>query len=56
MKENYPNSQVFVLYRDIRVGSDEEPFYWKARENVNYIRFNEYPEVDITNGKINVSS
>ncbi|MFX1327120.1 MAG: hydrogenase iron-sulfur subunit [Promethearchaeota archaeon] len=54
VKENYPNSQVFVLYRDIRVGTDEELFYWKARENVNYIRFNDYPEVDITNGKISV--
>ncbi len=54
VKENYPNSQIFVLYRDIRVGTDEEQFYWKARENVNYIRFKEYPEVDITNGKIDV--
>ncbi|MFX0104829.1 MAG: FAD-dependent oxidoreductase [Candidatus Hodarchaeota archaeon] len=54
VKENYPNSQVFVLYRDIRVGTDEEPFYWKARENINYIRFNDYPEVDLINGKISV--
>ncbi len=54
VKETYPNSQVFVLYRDIRVGTDEEQFYWKARENVNYIRFNDYPEVDIINGKIEV--
>ena len=54
VKETYPNSQIFVLYRDIRVGTDEEQFYWKARENVNYIRFNDYPDVNITNGKINV--
>ena len=54
VKENYPNSNVYVLYRDIRVGTDEEPYYWKAREDVNYIRFNDYPEVDIANGKINV--
>jgi heterodisulfide reductase subunit A len=54
VKENYPKSNIYVLYRDIRVGTDEEQFYWKAREKVNYLRFNEYPEVDITNGKINV--
>jgi heterodisulfide reductase subunit A len=54
VKENYPKTNIYVLYRDIRVGTDEEQFYWKAREKVNYLRFNEYPEVDITNGKINV--
>ncbi len=54
VKENYPNSQIYVLYRDIRVGTDEEQYYWKARENINYIRFNDYPEVDLVNGKINV--
>ncbi|MBD3200074.1 MAG: FAD-dependent oxidoreductase [Candidatus Lokiarchaeota archaeon] len=54
VKENYPNSDIYVLYRDIRVGTDEEPFYWKARENVNYIRFNDYPEVEMENGVINV--
>jgi len=55
VKENYPNSQIYVLYRDIRVGTDEEQFYWKARENINYIRFNDYPEVNLINGKINVN-
>ncbi|MEJ2250279.1 MAG: hydrogenase iron-sulfur subunit [Candidatus Lokiarchaeota archaeon] len=54
VKENYPKSQIYVLYRDIRVGTDEEQFYWKARENINYIRFNDYPEVDLENGKIGV--
>ncbi|MFX0187386.1 MAG: FAD-dependent oxidoreductase [Candidatus Hodarchaeota archaeon] len=54
VRENYPTSNVYVLYRDIRVGTDEEPYYWQARENINYIRFNEYPEVELTNGKINV--
>jgi heterodisulfide reductase subunit A len=52
VKENYPKSNIYVLYRDIRVGTDEEPYYWKARENVNYIRFNEYPEVELRNGKL----
>ena len=54
VKENYPKSKIYVLYRDIRVGTDEEQYYWKARENINYIRFNEYPEVDIKNGKLSV--
>ncbi|MFX1236182.1 MAG: hydrogenase iron-sulfur subunit [Promethearchaeota archaeon] len=54
VKENYPNSDIYVLYRDIRVGTDEEPYYWKAREKINYIRFNEYPIVEKNNGKLNV--
>ncbi|TET81063.1 MAG: FAD-dependent oxidoreductase [Candidatus Heimdallarchaeota archaeon] len=54
VRETYPNSSIYVLYRDIRVGTDEELFYWKARENVNYIRFNDYPTVDVNNGKLNV--
>ena len=55
VKENYPNSKIFVLYRDIRVGTEEEQYYWKARENINYIRFNEYPVVKEVNGKIEVN-
>jgi heterodisulfide reductase subunit A len=54
VKETYPNSNIYVLYRDIRVGTAEELYYWKAREYINYIRFNDYPEVDLANGKINV--
>jgi heterodisulfide reductase subunit A len=54
VKENYPKSNIYVLYRDIRVGTDEEPYYWKARENINYIRFNEYPEVEVKNNKLMV--
>jgi len=55
VKENYPNSNIYVLYRDIRVGTDEEPYYWKARENVNYIRFNDYPTLDDSNGKLSIN-
>ncbi|MHA1985655.1 MAG: FAD-dependent oxidoreductase [Promethearchaeota archaeon] len=55
VRETYPNSIIYVLYRDIRVGTDEEPYYWKARENINYIRFNEYPTVDPINGKLKVN-
>lgn len=53
-KEKYPNSKLYTLYRDIRVGTEEEQYYWKAREMAIYIRFNKYPEVDITNGKVDV--
>ncbi len=54
VKENYPKSNIYVLYRDIRVGTDEEVYYWKAREKINYIRFTEYPIVEQKNGKLNV--
>jgi len=54
VKETYPNSQIYVLYRDIRVGTDEEQYYWKARENINYIRFTEYPQVEIKDDKLMV--
>jgi heterodisulfide reductase subunit A len=54
VKENYPNSNIYVLYRDIRVGTDEEQFYWEAREDINYIRFNEYPDAEFTSDNINV--
>ncbi|MFX1409522.1 MAG: hydrogenase iron-sulfur subunit [Promethearchaeota archaeon] len=55
VKENYPNTNIYVLYRDIRVGTYEEPYYWKARENINYIRFNEYPTVNVENGNLQVN-
>ena len=55
VKETYPNSNIYVLYRDIRVGTDEEPYYWKARENVNYIRFNEYPTVETVDDMLKVN-
>jgi heterodisulfide reductase subunit A len=55
VKENYPNSDIYVMYRDIRIGTDEEQYYWDARENINYIRFDEYPQVELSNGKLNVT-
>jgi len=54
VKENYPNSNIFVLYRDIRIGTEEEQYYWKARENINYLRFSEYPELDFNDDNITV--
>jgi len=55
IKEKYSNSNVIIMYRDIRVGTDEEQYYWKTREKVGFIRFIEYPEVEITNGKVKVT-
>ncbi len=55
VKEKYPNSNIYVLYRDIRVGGDEEQYYWAARENINYLRFNDYPEVIVKNGRLSVT-
>ncbi len=52
VKDNYPDSNVSVMFRDIRVGTDEEQYYWKAREKVAYMRFTEYPEIDLTDGKV----
>jgi heterodisulfide reductase subunit A len=41
VKEEYPNSQVFILYRDIRVTFEEELYYKKAREQgINFIQYN----------------
>jgi heterodisulfide reductase subunit A len=41
VKDRYPNSQVFILYRDIRVFYDEEIQYRKARERgINFIQYN----------------
>ena len=40
VKKLYPNSQVFILYRDIRVSYEEEIEYRKAREKgINFIQY-----------------
>lgn len=48
LKQLYPTANVWVLYRDIRVGDLEEQFYWKAREDINYLRWTEQPVVEQT--------
>jgi heterodisulfide reductase subunit A len=55
IKEQYPNSNIFVMYRDIRVSFDEEIYYWKAKEFINYIRYTEYPSTEIKDDGIYVS-
>ncbi|GAB4305381.1 MAG: hypothetical protein Kow0069_01060 [Promethearchaeota archaeon] len=54
IKEEFPDANIFVLYRDIRVGDVEEQFYWKARKNVNYIRWTEAPALKIDGDKVDV--
>jgi len=40
VKKQYPNSQIFILYRDIRVSYIEEIEYRKARESgINFIQY-----------------
>ncbi len=40
VKEQYSNSQIFILYRDLRVFYDEEIEYRKAREKgINFIQY-----------------
>ncbi|MBD3350879.1 MAG: hydrogenase iron-sulfur subunit, partial [Candidatus Lokiarchaeota archaeon] len=46
IKKEHPNTNIFVMYRDIRVSFKEEMSYWDAREQINYIRFIEYPVAD----------
>jgi len=55
VKEKYPNSNIYVLYRDIRVGTYEEPYYWKAREDINYIRFNDYPVLETADSNLSIN-
>lgn len=40
VKKLYPNSQIFILYRDIRVSYEEEIEYRKAREKgINFMQY-----------------
>lgn len=55
IKEKYPNSNIFVMYRDIRVGYDGEIYYWKAKKFVNYIRYVDYPTTETKEDGIYVS-
>ena len=41
VKDSASNSQVFILYRDVRVTFEEEEYYRKAREKgINFIKYN----------------
>ena len=58
IKEKSPDTNVFVLYRDVRSYGFNEARYREAREKgVRFIRFedNEKPEVSPENGRLKVS-
>ncbi|MFX1296208.1 MAG: 4Fe-4S binding protein, partial [Promethearchaeota archaeon] len=53
----YPNSQVIILYRDIRVFYEEEDYYRKAREKgINFIKYDPEtpPNVESIGSKLSV--
>jgi len=55
VKKLYPNSQIFILYRDIRVFYEEELEYRKAREiGINFIQYGPEnpPILKIINNKL----
>ena len=56
-KKEFPEIEIFVLYRDINVTGDEEKVYRKAREmGIQFIRYDreKKPEVQQEEGKIKV--
>ena len=58
IKEKNPDTNVFILYRDIRTYGFNEGYYTKAREkDVRFIAYNtdEKPEVEKVNGQLKVS-
>jgi len=58
IKEKNPDTNVFVLYRDIRTYGFNEEYYTKAREkDVRFITYNadKKPEVEKVNGQLKVS-
>jgi len=59
IKEKSPDTNVFVLYRDVRAYGFNEAHYREAREKgVRFIRYedNEKPEISRDNGRLKVSA
>jgi heterodisulfide reductase subunit A len=57
IKEKIPNSEVIILFRDMRTYGFREDFYTEAAGNgVHFIRYYEdsLPEVKLENGEVNV--
>jgi heterodisulfide reductase subunit A len=58
-KEAYPNSEVYILYRDIVVSWKDEVYYRQAREEgVTFIRYDEKypPEVSLVKNRLSVKA
>ena len=57
IKESWPNSQVFILYRDVRVTFEEEEYYREAREKgINFIKYNpeQSPKLESIGEKLSI--
>jgi heterodisulfide reductase subunit A len=58
LREKIPDSEVFILFRDMRTYGFREDFYTKAAaEGVQFIRYYEdsVPDVKVENGQVNVT-
>ena len=52
LKEKYPNTEIFILYRDMRTYSFKEIYYEKAREKgIIFIRYNKDMKPKVKKGK-----
>lgn len=56
IKEKYPDTDIYVLYRDIRTyGRGDESLYMKAGEQlVKFIRFSEAPKVSVKPDRVEI--
>lgn len=57
IKDRSPNTDVFILYRDLRTYGFREKYYTQAREKgINFVRYevNDKPKVTSGNGKLTV--
>ena len=56
LKDLFPDSEIYILYKDIRTYGYGEELYWKAIERgVKFVKYDELPRVTIEEGKVLVS-
>jgi heterodisulfide reductase subunit A2 len=58
LKRNYPDANVYILYRDLSLIKDEQVHYQEAKAaGVKFVRFpdDRYPEVNPDNGNLGVT-
>jgi len=55
LKDQYPDSEIYILFKDIRTYGYGEELYWKALERgVKFVRYEELPEVRVEAEKVQV--
>ncbi|MFX1293293.1 MAG: hydrogenase iron-sulfur subunit [Promethearchaeota archaeon] len=47
LKKAYPKSDLYILYRDIRVEPEGEAYYRESRKTIHFLRYNESPKINI---------